>query len=362
MVEKTLNLKTTTPIEQLEFYNAISRDAGKEVSDFIAGNISLNNEKSILYFPQEGAYEHEVNYSNIHSIIDLRLVNKSYEINRHFKSINKLLPDAGIYIGCFESYHNRKVRIIRTFGKFLGKFIWVLDLIFNRVFPKLKGTKYLYKLITRKRFRVISLAETLGRSVYCGFEIIDFKNINNVTYFSIIKTSEPKKDNDPSYGPFFKMRRIGKNGKIIGVYKFRTMHPYSEYLQNFVVQLNGYDEAGKPAHDFRVTGWGKAIRKVWLDELPQVINVCKGELGIVGVRPLSQFRFSQLPEDIQKERVKFKPGCIPPYVALNMPDAIGNIEAERIYIREMELNKYWTPMKYFFMGVYNILSRKIQSA
>lgn len=362
MIEKTLNVKTSIPIQELDLYKVISRDAGKDVSDFIAGNISLHNEKSILYFPKNGLKKHNVNFSNIHSIIDLRRVNNFFELNRHFISINKLLPNAGIYIGCFESYHNRKVRFNKIFGKVLGKFIWILDLVFNRAFPKLKVTKYLYKLITGNRYRVISLAETLGRSVYCGFEIIEFKNINNLTYFSIIKTSEPKKDDDPSYGPFFKMRRIGKNGKLIGVYKFRTMHPYSEYLQNFVVQLNGYDEAGKPARDFRVTGWGKVFRKIWLDELPQVLNVLKGELGIVGVRPLSQFRFSQLPEDVQKERVKFRPGCIPPYVALNMPDAVGNIEAERIYIRDMKKNKVITPLRYFFKAVYNILTRRIQSA
>ncbi|NJK98371.1 MAG: sugar transferase, partial [Bacteroidales bacterium] len=122
-----------------------------------------------------------------------------------------------------------------------------------------------------------------------------------------MKTCEPKMDSNPSYGPFFKMSRVGKGGKLIGVYKLRTMHPYSEYIQNFVVKLNGYDKAGKPRNDFRVTGWGKLFRKIWVDELPQLLNVLKGELGIVGVRPLSQFRFNQLPEDVQKERIKFKP-------------------------------------------------------
>jgi lipopolysaccharide/colanic/teichoic acid biosynthesis glycosyltransferase len=362
MVEKTLNIAETISIEQTDLYQEISRDAGKIVSKFVAENISLQNEKSILYLPEKGKHDHDVDYSNIHSIVDFRKINHFYEVNRHFISINKLLPDAGVYIGSFESYYNRKVRFFRTFGKTFGMIIWFFDLIFNRALPKLELTKGFYKLITRNRYKVISVAETLGRSVYCGFEVIDFKIVNNVTYFAVIKTSNPKNDGDPSYGPFFKMKRVGKNGKMIGVYKLRTMHPYSEYLQNFVVKLNGYDEAGKPKNDFRVTGWGRTFRKVWLDELPQVLNVLKGELGIVGVRPLSQFRFSQLPEDVKKQRVRFKPGCIPPYVALNMPDAEGNIEAERIYIKDMRKNRYLTPIRYFFKGVFNILSRRIQSA
>jgi hypothetical protein len=292
----------------------------------------------------------------------LRQVNKVKDINKHFISINKLLPDAGIFIGKFESYYNRKRRIFKMYGRRLGWVVWILDLVLNRALPKLSPTKALYKFVTRDKFKVISLAETLGRSVYCGFEIIDYKIINSFTYFAVIKTSEPKKENDPSYGPFFKMKRIGKNGQIIGVYKFRTMHPYSEYLQNFVVQLNGYDEAGKPRNDFRVTGWGKLFRKFWLDELPQLLNVLKGEIGLVGVRPLSQFRFNQLPEDVRTERIKHTPGCIPPYVALNMPDAIGNIEAERIYFKDMKKHRWLTPWRYFIKGVYNILTSKIKSA
>lgn len=362
MVEKILSPDRISLSVSNDLYKTFYHDAGKDVANFIAEIAPLRNQRRVLYYPETGTYAQEVDYSNIRTIVDLRQVNKVKDINKHFISINKLLPDAGIFIGKFESYYNRKQRIYKIYGKKLGWFIWILDLILNRALPKLSLTKALYKFVTGDKFKVISLAETLGRSVYCGFEIIDYKIINSYTYFAVIKTAEPKKESDPSYGPIFKMKRVGKDGKMIGVYKLRTMHPYSEYLQNFVVQLNGYDEAGKPKNDFRVTGWGKLFRKLWIDEMPQFINVFKGEIGIVGVRPLSQFRYNQLPEDVKHQRIKFKPGCIPPYVALNMPDAIGNIEAERIYIKEMNKHRILTPIRYFFMGIFNILSRKIQSA
>jgi lipopolysaccharide/colanic/teichoic acid biosynthesis glycosyltransferase len=126
--------------------------------------------------------------------------------------------------------------------------------------------------------------------------------------------------------------------------------------------MNGYNQFGKPANDFRLTGWGKIFRKLWLDELPQVLNVLRGELGIVGVRPLSKARFKELPLEIQKERIKFKPGLIPPYVSLNMPDDKGNIEAERIYMTERMLHPFRTDLKFFLLAVINILSGKIRSA
>jgi hypothetical protein len=157
------------------------------------------------------------------------------------------------------------------------------------------------------------------------------------------------------------MTRIGKHGKLIKVYKVRTMHPYSEFLQDFIIKRNGYNHLGKPANDFRLTAWGKIFRKLWLDEIPQILNLIKGDLAIVGVRPLSQVRYNQFPEDIKKERIKYKPGCIPPYVSLCMPDAIGNITAERIYLREMRCRPFVTNMKYFLLAVYNIATNKIRS-
>jgi len=104
---------------------------------------------------------------------------------------------------------------------------------------------------------------------------------------------------DPSYGPIYRMPRIGKNGKIIKVFKFRTMHPYAEYLQDYVLGINGYATSGKPANDFRLTPWGKVMRKYWLDELPQLLNVLLGQLKIVGVRPVSQRYFDDIPKDLQ---------------------------------------------------------------
>ncbi len=151
-----------------------------------------------------------------------------------------------------------------------------------------------------------------------------------------MKTGKPVTGENPSYYPIIKLNRVGQHGKIIKVYKLRTMHPYSEYLQDFLIKMNGYNKKGKPANDFRVTRWGKIFRSFWLDEFPQLWNVLKGEMKLVGLRPLSRVRFNEFPEDLKKERIKFKPGCFPPYVALNMPDCNANIEAERIYISDLK--------------------------
>jgi lipopolysaccharide/colanic/teichoic acid biosynthesis glycosyltransferase len=141
------------------------------------------------------------------------------------------------------------------------------------------------------------------------------------------------------------------------------MHAYAEYLQDYVLKINGYAETGKPKDDFRLTPWGKILRRYWLDELPQLINVLKGELKLVGVRPISQRYFQDIPPDLQSMRLKFKPGCIPPYVALNRSSSLESVlQAEREYLIEKTKNPYFTDTKFFFKALYNVIFKRKRSA
>ena len=67
------------------------------------------------------------------------------------------------------------------------------------------------------------------------------------------------------------MERLGKMKKI-KVYKFRTMHPYAEFIQHAMLKFNGYSKTGKLKDDFRITSWRKILEKYWLDELLQLIS------------------------------------------------------------------------------------------
>jgi len=221
--------------------------------------------------------------------------------------------------------------------------------------------KGFYFFLTKGNNRPLSRCEILGRLYFCGFEVINLSEINNELYFAVKKIHEPLNDKNPSYGPLFKMKRTGKNGKRIFVYKFRTMHPYAEYLQNFMVEFHGYGDNGKIKNDFRVTTWGKIFRKYWLDELPQLLNLVKGDLALVGVRPLSDSFLREYSESLKLERQRYKPGCIPPYVALKMQDVEEYKQSEVIYLEERKRRPYTTNFKYFWWAIYNILTNKIRS-
>jgi exopolysaccharide biosynthesis polyprenyl glycosylphosphotransferase len=90
-----------------------------------------------------------------------------------------------------------------------------------------------------------------------------------------------------SPGPvLFKQRRVGEGGKLFFIYKFRSMVVNAEALQTTVNRTNAQGKlVHKHRHDPRVTRVGRFIRKTSLDELPQLFNVIKGDMSLVGPRP-----------------------------------------------------------------------------
>ena len=293
--------------------------------------------------------------------INLHKVNDFQRINKFFIQINKNLAQNGIYIGTAITNKEVYKNFINKYHSLLGNFLYFFYFIFHRIMPKLNGFKEIYFALTKGKNRALSKAEVLGRLYFCGFQVHQVTEIDEVLHFIAIKKTKPREDKNPSYGPLFKMKRVGKDGKPIYVYKFRTMHPYSEYLQHYLVEHNGYDEKGKIKDDFRITTWGKFLRKYWLDELPQLINFFRGDLSLVGVRPVSERFLKEYPKEIREKRSQYKPGCIPPYVAYRMQRVDDYIKSEIIYLNQKEKHPIWTDIKVFFIAIYNILTNRIRS-
>lgn len=295
-------------------------------------------------------------------VVNLHNLNDQVKLNDYILNIRNILLDGGIFVGALLPHHYRYRRYLKKYSFLIANILYFLDFIWKRVMPKLPITREIYFSFSKEKDRAISLAEGLGRLVYCGFNIVNLASVDDVVYFAAVKEGVPHTENKFFYSPIFKMNRIGKNGKEIKVYKLRTMYPYAEYLQDYIVKLNGYSKIGKPANDFRLPVWGNIFRKYWIDEVPQLLNVFKGEMRLVGARPLSKKVYNDYPTDIKALRNKYKPGCIPPYVSLMMQSMEKSIEAERIYLKDKEIHPITTDFKYFFNAIYNILSRKIRSS
>jgi hypothetical protein len=288
-------------------------------------------------------------------IINLSRLNNTRRVNKFIEAVNHKLIIGGVYIGCAETIFDRKEKLINEYHPIFYQVIRPIDFIYKRVLPKLPLIKKLYFAITNGHNRVMSKAEILGRLISCGFTIENIQTISGRMYFSARKVKKPTFDMQVSYGPLFKMRRIGKNKKTINVYKFRTMHPYAEYLQDYIIKENKLYDSGKIANDYRITSWGRVFRKLWIDELPMLLNWIKGDLKLFGVRPLSQSYFNRYPTNLQELRTKTKPGLVPPYYA-DLPKSWEEIlDSEDQYLKAYFIHPFITDFNYFIKACYNII-------
>ena len=141
-------------------------------------------------------------------------------------------------------------------------------------------------------------------------------------------------------GPvFFSQDRVGKDGKIFKLYKFRSMVVNAEELKKELLDKN--DMTGpmfKMKDDPRITKVGKFIRKTSIDELPQLINIIKGDMSLVGPRPSLPKEVEQF-EPWMRERLKVKPGltCFWQVSGRNNIDFENWMKLDVKYVRERNL-------------------------
>ncbi len=340
---------------------AIVTECGEEAFDFVSGYTDFDDKK-ILYVSTTTRFNVQFQPDNyFHQIVNLKRVNDIQYINKFFETVNRKLPFDGTFIGCVETKAQRKRRILKKFPPVLNWIAYFFDFMIKRIFPKFIITKKIYFFLTRGQNRVLTRAEVLGRLYSCGFEVVAERDIENYFYFIMKKICEPAYDLNPTYGPFVKLKRVGRKGKIIKVYKLRTMHPYAEYLQAYIYKKHDLQEGGKFKNDFRISSLGKLMRKLWIDEFPMLFNILKGELKIVGVRPLSEHYFSLYSEELKEKRIRYKPGLIPPFYA-DMPVTLEEIqESEMRYLESYEKHPLRTDLRYFRLAMYNIIFKRARS-
>ncbi|MEH7004718.1 MULTISPECIES: sugar transferase [Priestia] len=139
--------------------------------------------------------------------------------------------------------------------------------------------------------------------VTCSILGLIFLSFVFVVIALIIKLEDPK-------GPvFFSQKRIGKNGKPFHMYKFRSMVTNAEEKLQELLKYNETTGAMfKMKNDPRITRVGRFIRKTSIDELPQLFNVLKGEMSLVGPRPPLQREVDDYTE-YDMQRLLVTPGC-----------------------------------------------------
>ena len=154
-----------------------------------------------------------------------------------------------------------------------------------------------------------------------------------------------------SKGPiFFSQKRVGKNGELFDMYKFRSMVVNAEELKEKLAHQN--EMSGpmfKMKDDPRVTKVGKFIRKTSLDELPQLLNVLKGDMSLVGPRPSLPKEVAQFEKWMYK-RLSVKPGL----TCFWQVSGRNNIDFEdwmKLDIKYVDERNIWIDIKLIFKTV-----------
>lgn len=129
--------------------------------------------------------------------------------------------------------------------------------------------------------------------------------------------------------PVFAHRRVGQNGALFPCYKFRSMvrnsdEVFTGYLERNPAARQEWENTSKLTYDPRVTGFGTFLRRSSLDELPQLFNVLKGDMSLVGPRPI-------LPEEIERysRRIRAYYQCTPGMTGLWQVSGRNDLDYDR---------------------------------
>lgn len=339
----------------------IVKESGKRVLSLIDNYFDVDDEDNLVVATTTAFNIEKQRAKAFDNIVNLKRMNDMRRINKLLEAVNAKLNMGGLFIIGVETYSLRKKRIFKKFPTPFNLIFYFFDFLYKRVSPKLWGVKKIYFALTGGRNRVLSHAESLGRLYSCGFKLQQEKFINGQLYYVVKKVGEPAFDYNPTYGPLITLNRYGKNAKLIKVYKMRTMHAYSEYLQSYVYEKYALDDGGKFKNDFRITTVGKILRKFWLDELPMFINLFKGDMKLFGVRPLSKQYYNLYDEELRERRIKYKPGLVPPFY-VDMPKTLPEIMAsEKKYLDAYDKHPLLTDWRYFWKAFRNIVFKRARS-
>lgn len=349
------------------FRQVLSKELSIELVNFISRHSDLDDDLSSVAIKTSTAFNvnqlpKSLTFNGDYDLlVNLKAINDTLQINQLFKSINQKLSLGGLVVGCVEPYQLRKARLLKKYPPILNWVYYTFDYLFKRVFPKLPILDKIYNYITAGRNRAISETETLGRLNYCGFQVVDKLIDKNLLYFLARKHEDTGEVKEKNYRVLLRLPRKGKGGKTIQVYKLRSMFPYAEYIQQYMYEQNNLQKGGKFKDDFRISMIGRFFRKYFLDELPMLLNLIKGDLKLVGVRPISAQFFGLYSKELQIKRVQYKPGLIPPYYA-DLPNTMEEIQASEMrYLKAYDKNKYLTDFRYFLMAMKNIVFKMVRS-
>jgi len=258
----------------------------------------------------------------------------------------------------------------------LGPLYWpayLLHFAWYRAIPKIPWLDRLYFLPSlawldrlmlramKRRNRALPKAEAWGRLAFWGFEVVAESAGDGDKYVLAKRVSPPLANRRPSFYTVVALEKVGLDGDIIRTHKLRSMYPFSEFLQRRIHETHGLTATGKFKNDFRLTEYGKLIRRHWIDELPGLYDWLRGEIKLVGMRATSPQFLSNYPRDFYDLYIRVKPGLIPPIFDESTNGFDDIVAIEREYLTRYCAAPIRTDIVYLWYTFRDIVFRRVRS-
>jgi len=160
---------------------------------------------------------------------------------------------------------------------------------------------------------------------------------------------------------FYKHRRVGKNGKEIFLPKFRSMKPNADQLEKSLTpeQLEQYKREYKIDNDPRITKIGSFLRRTSLDELPNVWSIFKGDISVIGPRPLMRSEIVEKYGENAEKLLSVKPGMIGWWAANGRSNCTYESgERQKMELYYVDNCSFWLDVKIIFKTIVGVFRKE----
>jgi len=362
-------------IDNQAYLKKIRPNLEKSFLDFIENNFpDLHNVTGdVLILDDINTTENQSIPTSVDLLIGTKRLNDVLRLNQFLQFCVKHTNMSGYFVLCYLPYENFKRNLK---AHYTGPFYWItyiVHFVWYRAIPKIPYLEKLYfsplffwldkihLAVVKKRNRALAKAEVWGRLSFFGMNIIAESEGDHELYIISQRVSQPIQNKIPSFYMITALEKVGLDGEVIHTHKIRTMYPFSEFLQKRIFEDNGLTVTGKFADDFRLTDYGRLLRKYWLDELPQIFDWLRGDVKLIGMRATSSHFLSLYPKELYDLYVQIKPGLIPPIFNEKTNGFDQIVEIELTYLKSYWIHPFRTDIRYFFKTFIDIVFKGVRS-
>lgn len=297
-------------------------------------------------------------------------LNDVTHLDQYLRRCAEGLVEGGYAALKYEPLENVLRRISQRHSGLVYKLRYLAHFVWFRALPKIPGVASLYfgfgldrvhAVLRPRRNRALARAEVWGRLAFWGLDVIFEESGSGDVWLLARAARPPAVGRKPSYYAVVGLEKVGLDGRPLRLHKVRTMFPFSEFLQKRVFEENGLAPSGKFANDFRLTEFGRFLRRFWVDELPQLWDWLRGDIKLVGIRATSRHFLSLYPPAFIRLYIQIKPGLVPPLFDSTVNSLDQIIAVEQDYLVRYWKNPFWTDARYLVGTIRDIVLRGVRS-